>query len=95
MDKDFFYSSVKVVNAESLPLGQRIRSLLDEVIQRLPDEKQFHMHGIIGFTTRDGAVALWNDLSPQMGIRPELRPSFIDGVCPSLIQGRLFSIQAP
>lgn len=81
LDQDNFYSNVKVVNAESLPLGKRIRSLLDEVIQRLPDEKQFHIRGIIGFTTRDGAMTLWNDLGPQMGIRPELRPRFIDGNC--------------
>lgn len=81
MDKDFFYSNVKVFNAESLPLGRRIRSLLDEVIQRLPDEKQFHIHGIIAFNTREGAVAFWNEISPKMGFGPELKPTFIDGNC--------------
>ena len=37
------------------PLGKRITSLLDEVVDRLPDEEQFKITGMIRFDTRQTA----------------------------------------
>ncbi len=66
---------------ESHPLGQRIKFLLDEVIQGLPDEEQFQMKGQIAFYQREAAVEFWKQLRPQLGFGPDLLPTNRDGNC--------------
>jgi len=76
-----FYNNVNVHNDESQPLGQRLRSSLEDVIQRLPDEEQFQIRGQIQFNTREQAINFWNTVGPEIGFSPDLRPHNRDGNC--------------
>ena len=46
--------------ADSSDIVKRIRSLFDEVVERLPDEEQFKITGLIVIDTRQTAMGLWN-----------------------------------
>ena len=46
--------------ADSSDIVKRIRSLLDEVVERLPDEEQFKITGLIVIDTKQIAMGLWN-----------------------------------
>jgi len=81
VELETFFQNVRVFNDESQSLGQRLKSLLEDVILRLPDEEQFHMRGQIGFNTREQAVEIWAKLGPKIGFAPDLRPYNRDGNC--------------
>ena len=55
-----FYKHTVVICDGSQPIEKRIRSLLDEVVERLPDEEQFKIAGLILITTEQTAMELWN-----------------------------------
>jgi len=57
VDLDEFYKNAEVLcNREvEVPLGKRLMSLLDEVVERLPDEWQLKITGMIRFDTRQTA----------------------------------------
>jgi len=76
-----FYTNVKVTNDYSRPLGQRLKALLENVIQRLPNEEQFQMKGMIFFNTRSQAIEFWEQMRPKLGFGPDLRPYNRDGNC--------------
>ena len=46
--------------ADSSDIVKRIRSLLDEVVERLPDEEQFKITGLIVIDTKQIAMGLWS-----------------------------------
>ena len=54
-----FYKHTTVTCDMLHPLGKRIKSLLDEVVERLPDEEQFKITCNIIFDTRQGAIKFW------------------------------------
>ena len=65
-----FYKHVKVeFNGleETRPLGKRLSRLLDEVVQRLPDEEQFKLHGHIEFCTRETFIEKCEGLIHEIG----------------------------
>ena len=62
------------------PLGQRLMSLLDEVVERLPDEEQFKITGMIRFDTRQTALEFWQQFRHQWGHAPDFRVN-LDGNC--------------
>lgn len=76
-----FYKNVSVSNDESQSLGQRLKSCLENVIQRLPDEEQFQMKGQILFNTKQQAIEFWNTIGPKLGFGPDFRPYNRDGNC--------------
>jgi hypothetical protein len=78
---DEFYSRIQVFSDNTSSLGQRIKLLLDEVIQKLPNEKQFQMNGQIAFNPREDAETFWNTIGAQMGLKPQLRQRHVDGNC--------------
>ena len=57
-----FYKHTTVTCDMLHPLGKRIKSLLDEVVERLPDEEQFKITGMIRFDTRQTALEFWQQL---------------------------------
>ena len=63
------------------PLGQRLMSLLDEVVERLPDEWQFKTTGMIRFDTRQTASEFWQQFSQQWGHAPDFSRVERDGNC--------------
>jgi len=65
VELETFFQKVTVYNDESQSLGQRLKTLLEDVILRLPDEEQFHMRGQIGFHTREQAVEFWEKVGPH------------------------------
>lgn len=81
VSKANYYENVKVHLDGNHPLGKRIQSLLDEIIERLPEEEQFQMKGVIGFNPRELAVKFWDTVSKTMPIVPNLNPTNRDGVC--------------
>ena len=46
--------------ADSSDIVKRIRSLFDEVVERLPDEEQFKITGLIVIDTKQIVMELWN-----------------------------------
>ena len=65
-----FYKHVKVeFNGleETGPLGKRLSRLLDEVVQRLPDEEQFKLQGHIEFCTRETFIEKCEGLIHEFG----------------------------
>jgi hypothetical protein len=55
-----FYQNVNAtVSDSSSDMTTRLRSLLDDVVQRLPDEEQFLIQGNIGFLTRSDAISIF------------------------------------
>ena len=76
---DFFkHTSVWTITD---PLGQRLLSLLDEVVERLPDEEQFKIKCMIRFDTRQTASEFWQQFSQQWGHAPDLSRVGRDGNC--------------
>jgi len=55
-----FYKHTEIICDRSQPIVKRIRSLLDEVVERLPDEEQFKITGLIVIDTKQIAMGLWN-----------------------------------
>ena len=55
-----FYKHTDVICDRSEPIVKRIMSLLDEVVERLPDEEQFKITGLIVIDTKQIAMGLWN-----------------------------------
>ena len=76
-----FYKHTTVSCDRSHPLGKRIMSLLDEVVERLPDEEQFKITGMIRFDTRQTASEFWQQVSQQWGHAPDLSRVERDGNC--------------
>ena len=75
-----FYKHTTVSCDRSHPLGKRIMSLLDEVVERLPDEEQFKITGMIRFDTRQTALEFWQQFRHQWGHAPDFRVR-LDGNC--------------
>ena len=63
------------------PLGKRITSLLDEVVERLPDDEQFKIIGMIRFDTRQTALEFWQQFRHQWGHAPDFSRVERDGNC--------------
>ena len=76
-----FYRHTEVICDRSHPLGKRIMSLLDEVVERLPDEEQFKITGMIRFDTRQTALEFWQQFRHQWGHAPDFSPVERDGNC--------------
>ena len=55
-------------------------SLHDEVVERLPDEEQFKITGMIRFDTRQTALEFWQQFRHQWGHAPDFRVN-LDGNC--------------
>ena len=81
VELETFYQNVHVFIDRSHPLGQRLTPLLEDVIQRLPDEEQFQIKGQIAFRTRPEAVEFWKIMRPKLGFAPDLIPHNRDGNC--------------
>ena len=62
-----FYKHTTVLNDPSNLLGKRIRSLLDEVVERLPDEEQFKMKGAFLFAPKEKARQFWQEYMQNWG----------------------------
>ena len=75
-----FYKHTTVTCDMLHPLGKRIKSLLDEVVERLPDEEQFKITGMIRFDTRQTALEFWQQFRHQWGHAPDFRVN-LDGNC--------------
>ena len=60
---------------------QRIKPLLDEVVERLPDEEQFKIAGMIRFDTRQTALEFWQQFRHKWGHAPDFSPVERDGNC--------------
>ncbi len=56
-------------------------SLLDEVAERLPDEEQFKITGMIRFDTRQTASEFWQEFRHKWGHAPDFSPVERDGNC--------------
>ena len=76
-----FYKHTTVSCDRLDPLGQRLLSLLDEVVERLPDEEQFKITGMIRFDTRQTASEFWQQISHQWGHAPDFSRVERDGNC--------------
>ena len=76
-----FYKHTTVSCDRSHPLGKRIMSLLDEVVERLPDEEQFKITGMIRFDTRQTALEFWQQFRHQWGHAPDFSRVERDGNC--------------
>ena len=75
-----FYKHTEVICDRSHPLGKRIMSLLDEVVERLPDEEQFKIIGMIRFDTRQTALEFWRQFRHKWGHATDCRVN-LDGNC--------------
>ena len=75
-----FYKHTMVLCDMLDPLGKRLMSLLDEVVERLPDEWQFKTTGMIRFDTRQTALEFWQQFRHQWGHAPDFRVN-LDGNC--------------
>ena len=80
MKLENFYARVKVGIADK-ELKHRLQSLLDDVVSRLPDEKQFQIRGIIGFAKFDLMVKYWDCIQPNGVVVQELRKTGPIGFC--------------
>ena len=76
-----FYKHTTVSCDRLDPLGQRLLSLLDEVVERLPDEEQFKITGMIRFDTRQTASEFWHQFGHQWGHVPDFSIVGRDGNC--------------
>ena len=81
VSKSSYYKNVKVHLDQNHLLGERIQSLLDNVIERLPNEEQFQMKGIMGFSLREQALDFWNHMKNLVPIVPDFIPADRDGNC--------------
>ena len=75
-----FYKHTEVIYDRLHPLGKRIMSLLDEVVERLPDDEQFKIIGMIRFDTRQTALEFWQQFRHKWGHAPDFRLT-LDGNC--------------
>ena len=75
-----FYKHTQVSCDTSQPLGKKLISLLDDVVERLPDEWQFKTAGMIRFDTRQTASEFWQEFRHQWGHAPDFRVN-LDGNC--------------
>ena len=75
-----FYKHTRVWERTD-PLGQRLMSLLDEVVERLPDEEQFKITGMIRFDTRQTASEFWQEFRHKWGHAPDFSRVERDGNC--------------
>ena len=75
-----FYKHTRVWERTD-PLGQRLMSLLDEVVERLPDEEQFKITGMIRFDTRQTASEFWQEFRHKWGHAPDFSRVEHDGNC--------------
>ena len=76
-----FYKHTMVMCDMLDPLGKRITSLLDGVVEKLPDEEQFKITGMIRFDTRQTASEFWQQISHQWGHAPDFSRVERDGNC--------------
>ena len=76
-----FYKHTTVTCDMLHPLGKRIKSLLDEVVERLPDEEQFKITGMIRFDTRQTASEFWQQFRHKWGHAPDFSRVERDGNC--------------
>ena len=76
-----FYKHTTVSCDRLDPLGKRLLSLLDEVVERLPDEEQFKITGMIRFDTRQTASEFWQQFGHQWGHAPDFSRVGRDGNC--------------
>ena len=76
-----FYKHTMVACDMLDPLGKRITSLLDEVVERLPDEEQFKIAGMIRFDTRQTALEFWQQFRHKWGHAPDFSRVERDGNC--------------
>ena len=76
-----FYKHTPVSCDTSQPLGKKLIFLLDEVVERLPDEWQFKTTGMIRFDTRQTASEFWQQFSQQWGHAPDFSRVERDGNC--------------
>ncbi len=74
VDLDEFYKNVEVSCNREVPLGKRVFTLLEEVIQLLPDEPQFKAPGQSAFMIGNihEATAFWEKIGPKWGHAPTL-----------------------
>ena len=75
-----FYKHTEVICDRLHPLGKRIMSLLDEVVERLPDDEQFKIIGMIRFDTRQTALEFWQQFRHKWAHAPDFRLK-LDGNC--------------
>ena len=84
-----FYRHTEIMSEKNL-LGKRMISLLDEVVERLPDEEQFKITGLIRFDTRQTALdfyeknrtTFWKHLHPSLELeRPAVQWEGFNGNC--------------
>ena len=76
-----FYKHTEIICDRSHPLGKRMISLLDEVVERLPDEEQFKITGMIRFDTRQTSSEFWQKFRHKWGHAPDLSRVGRDGNC--------------
>ena len=62
-----FYRHTEVICDRSHPLGKRMISLLDEVVERLPDEEQFKMEGTFFIAPKESARQFWQQIRHNWG----------------------------
>ena len=76
-----FYKHTMVMCDMLNPLGKRITSLLDDVVEKLPDEEQFKITGMIRFDTRQTASEFWQQFRHKWGHAPDFSRVERDGNC--------------
>jgi len=81
VSKSSFYDYVKVHLDKDQSLGKRIQSLLDNIVERLPDEEQFQIKGVIGFNSREQALEFWNHMKNSSFMIPDLSSTNKNGNC--------------
>ena len=62
-----FYKHTEVICDRYKPLGKRMISLLDEVVERLPDEEQFKMEGTFFIAPKESARQFWQQIRHNWG----------------------------
>lgn len=76
-----FYKHTMVACDMLDPLGKRLTSLLDDIVERLPDEEQFKTTGMIRFDTRQTALEFWQQFRHKWGHAPDFSRVERDGNC--------------
>ena len=76
-----FYKHTQVSCDTSQPLGKKLISLLDDIVERLPNEWQFKTIGMIRFDTRQTASEFWQKFRHTWGHAPDFSPVERDGNC--------------
>jgi len=71
-----FYRHTEVICDRSHPLGKRMISLLDEVVERLPDEEQFKMEGTFLIAPKEPARQFWQQILPMNFDGPDFAYNF-------------------